>query len=68
MKNGNAKTNTSKERAAKRKRLYRARMRNHGLILMQFWVHPDDRKKVKRNVKKLLEARLKLQDMSHAID
>jgi hypothetical protein len=53
MKDGNARTNVSKESPAKRKRKERARMRDLGFKVMQFYVHKKEVKNVRHNMSRL---------------
>jgi hypothetical protein len=43
--------------AAERKREERSRMRDKGYVLRQIWVHPDDWKKVKDYVLRIMKVR-----------
>ncbi len=46
---------TKKERQAK----YRAKMREKGYVLKQFWVHPGDWEKVRKTIERLTRKREK---------
>lgn len=54
MRYGNSREGMSEEKAAKRNRKRRDRMRDLGLRPMQVWVKPKHRKKVRAYVAKLL--------------
>lgn len=48
--------------AAKRQANRRARQRATGLVLIQVWVHPEDRDWLRRTAKQLARTRLKTSD------
>lgn len=57
MRHGNARRDMSRASAAKRKRKQRDALREKGLKVMQVWVRPRDRKKVREFVAALRKSK-----------